>query len=250
MPSGFRLRGPLQIRRLRRAQTAAVVGDLEKALRLARRAAARHPDDPFAQLLYSRLLCARRRRAEAGLAELVPEIVDRVGKAVATSPSDARILTMAAYMTSLLVDGGVGDDALYALARDYTERASEAASRVNDFPYGTTVARLKARFAEAEGHFDDAEHWYARALTEQATARKRRVNYKNTLVDSTSLFFLAETAPGVVVDYARLLTNAGRHADALAIAQQGVADNPGDETLIALRERCEEASSAESGHDS
>jgi tetratricopeptide (TPR) repeat protein len=232
MPSGFRLRGPLQIRRLRRAQAAAVVGDLEKALRLARRAAARHPDDPFAQLLYSRLLCARRRRADAGLAELVPEIVDRVGKAVATSPSDARILTMAAYMTSLLVDGGVGDDALYALARDYTERASEA------------------RFAEAEGHFDDAEHWYARALTEQATARKRRVNYKNTLVDSTSLFFLAETAPGVVIDYARLLTKAGRHADALAVAQQGVVDNPGDETLIALRERCEEASSAESGHDS
>jgi len=244
MPSGFRLRGPLQIRRLRRAQAAAVAGDLEKGLRLAGRAVARHPDDPFAQLLYSRLLYARRRRADTRLPELAPEIVDRIGKAVATSPSDARILTMAAYMSSLLVEGGVGDNALYALARDYTERASEAASRVNDFPYGTTVARLKARFAEAEGHLDDAERWYTRALKEQATARKRRANYKNTLVDSTSLFFLAETATGVVVDYARLLTNAGRHADALAIAQQGVADNPGDETLIALRERCEEPSSA------
>jgi tetratricopeptide (TPR) repeat protein len=249
MPSGFRLRGPLQIRRLRQAQAAAVAGDLEKALSLARRAVARHADDPFAQLLCARLLYGRRRRGDTGLAELVPEIVDRVGQAVA-SASNARILTMAAYMTSLLVDSGAGDNAVYALARDYTERASEAASRVDDFPYGTTVARLKARFAEAEGNFDDAERWYMRALAEQATARTRRANYKNNLKDFTSVFFLTETAPGVVVDYVRLLTRAGRPADALAAAQQALVDNPGDERLIALRERCEEESSAETGNDS
>ena len=141
---------------------------------------------------------------------------------------------MAAYMASLLAESGVGDNALYPPAREYTERASEAASRVKDFPYGTTVARLKARFAEAEGHFDDAERWYAPALKEQVTARRRQANYKNTFVDCTSVFFLA-TAPGIVVDYARLLAKVGRHADALAVAQQALVDNPGDETLIALR---------------
>jgi hypothetical protein len=61
------------------------------------------------------------------------------------------------------------------------------------------------------------------------------------LTDATSVFFLGEAAPGLVVDYARLLTRTNRQAEALSVAQQAVEDNRGDETLMALRDRCEAA---------
>jgi tetratricopeptide (TPR) repeat protein len=232
-------RSPVQSWRLVRAEMAFARGDDEAAVEWARRAVRKHPDDPAAQLDLARFLYQQYRDSGASLGAVAAEVEGHVQQAVA-SRVNASLLTMAAHVMYLLFEADAVD---YTVARGYAQRAADAARGQTGFPFRTTLSRLLGRFAEHEARWEDAETWYRRAVAGQAAARRRRDERIRamTAVNFASTYFLGETSPTVVVDHVRLLTRADRHAEALQVARQGVADNPGSEELRALHERCEKA---------